>query len=47
MYFQVNGKPSGKFQPGNINADGTMGFAFYARSDRLQTNALLDVDLGP
>ena len=46
VYFKVSGKPTGRFSPGSVQAYGTMGFAFYARSDRLQTNAILDIDLG-
>lgn len=46
MFYQIDGKPSGRFDPGVCYAYGTLGFDLYARSDRLQTNILLDVDLG-
>ena len=45
-YSQVEGEPSGLFDPGVAYSTGVGGVAIYARSDRYQTTALLDIDLG-
>jgi len=36
----------GNFDPGPLNTPGILGFCIYARGDRRQTGALLDIDLG-
>jgi len=45
-FYQINGEISGTFDPGKAYAFGVAGFAIYARSDRYQNNAILDIDLG-
>jgi hypothetical protein len=47
-YYQFNGKPDlvTLIDPGSINNRGVAGFCIYARSDRLQSNIKLDIDLG-
>lgn len=47
-YYQFSGKPdlNKVVAPGDAKAQGVSGFCIYARSNRRQTNVLLDVDLG-
>lgn len=45
-FYQVSGNVSGTFDPGKPYMYGVAGFAIYARSDRWQNNAVLDIDLG-
>ena len=45
-FYQFNGEVSGNFDPGKLFSFGVAGLAVYARGDRLQTNAILDIDLG-
>ena len=45
-FYQYNGEASGTFDPGRIYALGVAGLSVYARSDRRQNNAILDIDMG-
>ena len=45
-YSQYQGEASGRFDAGEVYSFGVAGFAVYARGDRWQTNAILDIDLG-
>lgn len=45
-FFQVDGDKNGRFDPGIPQAYGVGGLAIYARSDRYQSNVILDIDLG-
>jgi hypothetical protein len=45
-FYQYNGEASGTFDPGRVYALGAAGLAVYARGDRRQTNAILDIDMG-
>ena len=45
-FYQYNGEVSGTFDPGRLYSFGIAGLSIYARSDRLQTNAILDIDMG-
>ncbi len=45
-YSQVSGEVKNVFDPGTCYSYGVGGFIFYAHSNRFQTNALLDIDLG-
>ncbi|MHA2217466.1 MAG: discoidin domain-containing protein, partial [Candidatus Hodarchaeales archaeon] len=46
MFYQYDGESSGTFDPGRVYAFGVAGLAVYARGDRRQTNAILDIDMG-
>lgn len=50
VYFEVvcgsSGPPSGKFNTGPPKSQGVIGLSFYARSDRLQKDIQLDIDIG-
>ena len=45
-YSQLDGEPTGTFNPGTAYSMGVGGLAIYARSDKYQTNTLLDIDFG-
>ena len=45
-YSQVHGEVSGNFFPGKMYSYGVGGFIFYGRSNRYQSNTILDIDLG-
>ena len=45
-FYQFDGEVSGNFDPGNIVSLGVAGLSVYARGDRLQTNTILDIDMG-
>ena len=45
-YSQVSGEVSGNFDPGKTYSYGVGGFIFYGRSNRYQSNTILDIDLG-
>lgn len=46
VYFEIIGLPFGEFDLGASKAQGIVGISFYARSNRLQRNITLDIDLG-
>jgi len=50
VYFEVgcgsSGPPSGLFAMGSPKSQGVIGLSFYARSDRLQKELQLDIDIG-
>ncbi|RLD65434.1 MAG: hypothetical protein DRI84_06800, partial [Bacteroidetes bacterium] len=46
VYFEVDGMPTGKFSIGKPVAKGVIGISFYARSNRIQENIQLEIDLG-
>lgn len=50
VYFEIacgsSGPPSGKFNIGSPKSKGVIGISFYARSDRLQQEIQLDIDIG-
>jgi hypothetical protein len=45
-FYQVSGNISGKFDPGKPYSFGVAGLAVYGRSDRYQTNSILEIDMG-
>jgi len=45
QYFQIQGKPTGNFNPGDLNGDGAGGVLLYARGDDTQRRLVIDVDL--
>jgi len=45
-FYQVIGDISGRFDPGKPYSFGVAGLAIYGRSDRYQTNSILDIDMG-
>jgi hypothetical protein len=45
-YSQLDGEPTDAFDPGVAYSMGVGGLAIYARSDKYQTNTLLDIDFG-
>jgi len=45
-FYQYSGEVSGTFDPGRLYSFGVAGLAIYAKGDRRQTNAVLDIDMG-
>lgn len=45
QYHQVSGKPSGSFDPGSLNGNGSAGLLIYAHGDDPQRRLYLDIDL--
>lgn len=50
VYFKIpcgsEGPPSGKFSLGKPDSQGVVGLSYYARSNRLQSDIQLDIDIG-
>ena len=46
LLFYISGDATGTFSPGELQAYGSFGLNFYARSDRRQDLALISIDLG-
>lgn len=46
VYFKVGGFPSERFNLGTQKAQGLIGLSFYTRSNRLQRNLALSIDMG-
>jgi len=45
-FYVYNGEASGTFDPGKLFSFGVAGLSIYGRGDRLQNNALLEIDMG-
>ena len=45
-FYQISGEASSRFDPGGAYSFGVAGLAIYAKSERLQTNAIIEINMG-